>query len=124
MKFILAPLVALAMFASLVTAAAPDNEHTIDYSKYTIKGPVSEIYAYWPDKKDSDPDSRVVELLMPSTGRTFPYRLHYKDPKDNKYDLSVAEDAEEALAVAAEEGSAIGKMNGAEFAALDLDSRS
>ena len=123
MKFILAPLVAIATFASLVAAAAPDNEKTIEYSKYAIKGPVSDIYAYWPDKKDSDPDTRVVELLMPSTGRTFPYRLHYKDPKDNKYDLSVAEDAEEALAAAEDDGPAIGKITGAEFAALDLDSK-
>ncbi|KAF9544410.1 hypothetical protein EC957_012114 [Mortierella hygrophila] len=123
MKFILAPLVAVATFASLVAAAAPDNEKTIDYSKYAVKGPVSDIYAYWPDKKDSDPDTRVVELLMPSTGRTFPYRLHYKDPKDNKYDLSVAEDAEEALAAAEEDGSTTGKMAGAEYAALDLDSK-
>ncbi|KAH7052686.1 hypothetical protein BKA57DRAFT_435862 [Linnemannia elongata] len=123
MKFILAPLLAMAMFASLVKAAAPDNEHSIDYSKYIIKGPISEIYAYWPDKKDSDPNTRVVELLMPSTSRTFPYRLHYKDPKDNKYDLSVAEDAEEALAVTEEERSTMGEMTGAEYDSMDLDSK-
>ncbi|KAF9145736.1 hypothetical protein BGX30_007048 [Mortierella sp. GBA39] len=53
----------------------------------------------------------------------LPYRLPYKDLKDNKYDLSVAEDAEEALAAAEEDGSAIRKMAGAEYAALDLDSK-
>ncbi|KAF8945318.1 hypothetical protein BGZ47_002911 [Haplosporangium gracile] len=60
---------------------------------------------------------------MPSFGRTSPNRLHYKDPKDNKCDLSIAEDAEEALAVSGEEGSAIGKLKGDEYAALDLDSK-
>jgi hypothetical protein len=123
MKFILAPLMAIATFAGLVAAAAPDNEKTIDYSKYGLGGPVADIYAYWPDKKDSDPDIRVVELLNPASDRVYPYRLHYKDPKDNKYDLSVAEDAEDALAAFEEDTATISQMSGEEFANMDLDSK-
>lgn len=123
MKFILAPLMAIATFTGLVAAAAPDNEKTIDYSKYGLGGPVTDIYAYWPDKKDTDPDSRVIELHNPASDRTFPYRLHYKDPKDNKYDLSVAEDAEDSLAAADEDATVISQMTGAEHAAMDLDSK-
>ncbi|KAG0273222.1 hypothetical protein BGZ96_004945, partial [Linnemannia gamsii] len=123
MKFILAPLMAIATFAGLVAAAAPDNEMTIDYSKYGLSGPVTDIYAYWPDKKDTDPNTRVIELHNPASDRTFPYRLHYKDPKDNKYDLSVTEDAQEAFAASDEDTTAVNKMSSEERAAMDLDSK-
>ncbi|KAG0279704.1 hypothetical protein BGZ95_000433 [Linnemannia exigua] len=103
MKYILAPLMAIATFAGMVAAVVPNNAATIDYAKYNLMGPIADVFAYWPDHKDSDPDTRVVELLLPS-GKTYPYRLHYKDPKDNKYDLSVAEDADDALAAIEEEG--------------------
>ncbi|KAG9066734.1 hypothetical protein KI688_012643 [Linnemannia hyalina] len=107
MKFILAPLATVATLASLVAAAAPDNEKTIDYSKYAIKGPT-------PVLSSSSCPPPAAPSPTGSTTRT---------QKDNKYDLSVAKDAEEALAAAGEDGSAIGKMAGAEYATLDLDSK-
>ncbi|KAF9094696.1 hypothetical protein BGX23_001701 [Mortierella sp. AD031] len=105
MKFILAPLMAIATFAGNVAAAAE-----IDYAKYGVSGPIGDVYAYWPNKKDSDPDVREVELTLPTTGKTLPYRVHYKDPKDNKYDLSIAEDADDAMAAWEEAGTAEDQM--------------
>ncbi|KAK3833640.1 MAG: hypothetical protein J3R72DRAFT_228694 [Linnemannia gamsii] len=123
MKYILAPLMAIATFAGMATAAAPDNAATIDYAKYNLIGPVADVYAYWPDHMDSDPETRVVELLLPS-GYTYPYRLHYRDPKDNRFDLSVAEDADDALASIEEEGmGSFGDLTAEEYEAKSLEDK-
>ncbi|KAF9900917.1 hypothetical protein EC991_006724 [Linnemannia zychae] len=123
MKFILAPLMAIATFAGIVAAAAPDNEATIDFAKYKLSGPAGNCFAYWPNKKDSDPDTRVIELTFPG-GSVLPYRLHYKDPKDNKFDLSDPEDAEEALAAIEEEGAgSLGDLTTDEYHARPLEDK-
>ncbi|KAF9922283.1 hypothetical protein FBU30_007613 [Linnemannia zychae] len=113
---------AIATFTGMAIAAAPDNTDTIDYSSYGLTGPIYEIYAYWPDKAETDPNTRVIELTLPH-GRTFPYRLHYKDPKNNKYDLSNPQDAEEDLANSKSDNEAMMGLSGEEHEAASLDAK-
>ncbi|KAF9554599.1 hypothetical protein BGW38_009305, partial [Lunasporangiospora selenospora] len=94
MKLILAPLLALAMFAAVASADAQDLWDDMVQDSTFLSNSMSEdalkgtVYAYWPDKKDSDPDTRIINIK----GESF--KAIYKDPKDNEYDLSSADDYE------------------------------
>lgn len=50
--------------------------------------PVGYINAYWPNHKDTDPETRIVRLTDPKSGIANTYEAIFKDPEDNDFDLS------------------------------------
>ncbi|KAF9427967.1 hypothetical protein BGZ94_003733 [Podila epigama] len=80
MKTLLAPILALGMFAVMVRGEI-DQAVLKQYLSAESSQPLSltsRMYAYWPAKRDSDPDTRVIDWQGQKS------LLIYKDPEDNE----------------------------------------
>jgi hypothetical protein len=104
MKFILAPLMAIGVFAvSFVTAADAGQKQQQQKqqsfqaaSKTSPELPVGTVYAYWPDKKEGE-DRRTI-TIEGDNGSKGLYVAVFKDPKTNKWDLSTKDGILDAMA--------------------------
>ncbi|KAF9291658.1 hypothetical protein BGZ68_002980 [Mortierella alpina] len=130
MRPILLPLIAaglaLSIIAVVVGAESADQAPILDQintqaENVRTRQPVGTIYAYWPDKKEDDPSTRIIEIAN-EDGVIQPYRAIYKDPNDNAYDLSDPEETYAALSASADQFKASNAYGFApEFAANNMD---
>lgn len=105
MKFILAPLMAIGVFAVSFVAAADVGQKQQQQqkqqsfqaaSKTSPELPVGTVYAYWPDKKEGE-DRRTI-TIEGDNGSKGLYVAVFKDPKTNKWDLSTKDGILDAMA--------------------------
>ncbi|KAF9952723.1 hypothetical protein BGZ70_000531 [Mortierella alpina] len=131
MRPILLPLIAASLFAfsvvAVVVAAEPTNQVPFvdqiqkNADNVRTRQPVGTIYAYWPNKKDEDPSTRIIEIAG-DDGRIQPYRAIYKDPQNNAYDLSDPEETYAGLVASDDQFKASNAYGIApEFAANSMD---
>ncbi|KAF9110074.1 hypothetical protein BGX27_006826 [Mortierella sp. AM989] len=93
MKYILAPLAALSIFASsFVSAAGEMSQGKKLLSTVGPSGnlPIGMVYAFWPKRKEGE-DAKMISITGDNDGSSGDYVAIFKDPKDNKYDLSSEE---------------------------------
>ncbi|KAF9347228.1 hypothetical protein BGX26_001276 [Mortierella sp. AD094] len=107
MKLILTPLIAIGIFAttfSSIAAAAgagandkKGNQAPLSTLGMTEKLPVGTVYAFWPNHKEGE-DKKVITITGDDDASSSTYVAIFKDPKNNKFDLSDENAMTEALA--------------------------
>ncbi|KAF9929888.1 hypothetical protein BGZ67_006102, partial [Mortierella alpina] len=114
MRLILLPLMAASLLAFSVVVVAAESANQIPIVDPTHKKtenvrtrqPIGTIYAYWPNKKEGDPSTRIIEIASEDGLQIQPYRALYKDPHTNAYNLSDPVETYAGLSISSDQSKA------------------